>query len=121
MRLTGMGGIILAGAAAGTVNGVFGAGGGMVLIPLLMAFTDLQEQKIFPCCVFMILPMCVISLLTTAVCTDLPWATAAPYLIGGALGGLAAGAWGRRRPLQWMHRGLGILITWAGLRYLWNR
>ena len=34
----------LAGLGAGAVNGMFGAGGGMVLVPLLTSLTDLEEQ-----------------------------------------------------------------------------
>ena len=40
----------LAGFAAGAVTGLFGAGGGMVLVPLLAMLTDLDEREIFPAC-----------------------------------------------------------------------
>ena len=35
--------IALCGVAAGAVNGLFGAGGGMVLVPLLALMTDLED------------------------------------------------------------------------------
>ena len=35
----------LAGAAAGLVNGLFGGGGGMVLVPLLSGWCVLEERK----------------------------------------------------------------------------
>ena len=38
----------LAGLGAGAVNGLFGAGGGMVLVPLLTGLTDLPDEEIFP-------------------------------------------------------------------------
>ena len=41
-------GIIIAGALAGSVTGLMGAGGGMVLIPLLTLLTNLEENEIFP-------------------------------------------------------------------------
>ena len=34
-----------AGAAAGIVNGLFGAGGGMLLVPLLSAWCGVEERK----------------------------------------------------------------------------
>ena len=37
----------LAGAAAGSVNGLFGAGGGMVLVPMLIRFGRLEDKKAF--------------------------------------------------------------------------
>ena len=37
----------LTGAVAGAVNGLFGAGGGMLLLPLLHRLTDLREHEAF--------------------------------------------------------------------------
>ena len=51
-----------AGLAAGAVNGLFGAGGGMVLVPLLGWLTDLEEEEIFASSLSIILPICVVSL-----------------------------------------------------------
>ena len=112
-------GLIAAGACAGAVNGLFGAGGGMILVPLLGLLTDLEDADIFPSSITVILPICLVSLTVTALTGSVAWAEAVPYLIGSALGGLAAGLWGRKIPTVWLHRGLGILILWGGIRYLW--
>lgn len=112
-------GIVLAGAGAGAVNGLFGAGGGMILVPLLGMLTDIEDKDIFPSSISIILPICLISLAVTAMTGSVAWAESVPYLIGSALGGTAAGIWGRKIPTVWLHRGLGILIVWGGIRYLW--
>ena len=111
-------GAALAGLGAGAVNGLFGAGGGMVLVPLLSLLTDLDDREIFPTSISVILPICLISLGVTALSGGIPWRQALPYLAGSALGGFAAGLWGQKIPAQWLHRGLGILILWGGFRYL---
>ena len=49
-------GYILAGGIAGAINGLLGAGGGMLLVPLLSLFTDLDEEHIFPTSVTVMLP-----------------------------------------------------------------
>ena len=108
---------LFAGAAAGAVNGLFGAGGGMVLVPILSAGSDLKDQEIFSSSIVIILPICVVSLLANSGGV-LPWAAAWPYLIGGISGGLMAGLWGRRIPVSWLHRALGIMILYGGIRYL---
>lgn len=110
--------IALAGIAAGAVNGLFGAGGGMVLVPLLTAMTDLKEDRIFPASICIILPVCLVSLFITALHygPDIPGAL--PYLLGSALGGLIAGCFGKRIPVTWLHRILGALILWGGVRNL---
>lgn len=108
----------LAGAAAGIVNGLFGAGGGMVLVPLLTALTDLNDREVFPASISIILPMCFVTLGIAAMGGALPWRDALPYLIGSAIGGVLAGLLGKKIPTVWLHRGLGILILWGGFRYL---
>lgn len=109
----------IAGAVAGAVNGLFGAGGGMLLVPLLTAMTDLKDEEVFPSSVSIILPVCIVSLSVSAGVTGLPLDRALPYLLGGAAGGILAGTTGQKIPVKWLHRGLGLLIIWGGIRYLW--
>ncbi len=109
---------IFAGAAAGTVNGLLGAGGGMVLVPLLKWSKGFEEKEIFPSSVAMILPLCLVSLSVTATQMPLPWHTALPYLLGSIPGGILAGLWGKKIPVKWLHRALGLLILYSGVRYL---
>lgn len=113
-------GLVLAGSCAGAVAGFFGAGGGMVLVPLLTAFGSLREEMVFPASLSIILPVCLVSLAVTAAFGGLPWKEAFPYLLGSAGGGVLAGVWGRKIPVKWLHRGLGLLILWGGWRYLWH-
>ncbi len=118
MRKTKFLGVAAAGALAGMVNGLFGAGGGMVLVPLLTMLTDMEEEEIFPSSICIILPICLVSLTVTVLTGTIAWKEALPYLLGSAGGGIAAGVWGKRIPVKWLHRGLGILILWGGWRYL---
>lgn len=112
-------GLIIAGISAGAVAGLFGAGGGMLLVPLLTALTDTPEDSIFPTSLSIMLPICLICIIVTACTTGIPWAAAVPYLLGSAIGGVAAGIWGSKIPVAWLHRFLGALILWGGIRYLW--
>ena len=109
----------LAGFSAGAVNGLFGAGGGMVLVPLMTALTDLEEREVFPASVSVILPLCLVSLALSPGWGDFSFMQALPYLLGSIFGGLAAGLWGGKIPTLWLHRLLGVLIIWGGIRYLW--
>jgi uncharacterized membrane protein YfcA len=112
-------GAALAGSGAGILNGLFGAGGGMVLSPLLTSVTDLDDQTVFPCSVAILFPICIVSLLFSHGWETFSLQQALPYLIGSLLGGICAGFWGRFIPTGWLHKVLGILILWGGLRYLW--
>lgn len=111
-------GYILAGAAAGAVNGLLGAGGGMILVPLLTLLCKLEDDKVFPASVAIILPICLVSLSISPGLLDLPWQDAWPYLVAAAPGGILAGYLDKKIPVKWLHRGLGILIIYGGVRYL---
>ncbi len=112
------GGLILAGLAAGAVNGLLGTGGGMILVPLLTSITDLEEQEIFPSSVSIILPICFVSLFLSKKVQELTFLTVFPYLLGSAVGGILCGFFGKKIPVKWLHRILGILVIWGGIRYL---
>ena len=109
--------LMLAGGIAGAVNGLFGAGGGMLLVPMLGPKAGISEQERFPTSIAIIAPICVVSLLFSAR-QGLTLRQLLPYLIGSVIGGIAAGYWGRYIPTLWLHRILGGLILWGGIRYL---
>ena len=111
-------GLILAGAAAGAVNGLFGGGGGMVLIPLLSFSNISNDRNVFDSSIAIILPICVITLITTSFTQPIPWTESVPWMIGGTIGGYLATKWGKKIPVLWLHKGLGILILYGGIRYL---
>ena len=110
--------IMLAGLLAGLINGLLGTGGGMVLVPLLGNLSGLEEQQIFPASVSIMLPISLISLFFAWQARPADWNSALPYLLGSVGGGIAAGFLSKRIPVHWLHRILGILILWGGIRYL---
>ena len=108
--------LLLIGVAAGAVNGLLGAGGGMVLVPLLSLSGAVQEEQVFPASVCIILPISILSLALTY--QPVPGVLTTALLLGSAIGGIGAGFLSRKIPTKWLHRGLGILILWGGIRYL---
>jgi uncharacterized membrane protein YfcA len=108
----------LCGALAGAVNGLFGGGGGMVFIPLATRWGGLETKRAFASCVAVIWPMTAVSacvyLLRGSLTASLAW----PYVLGGTLGGAAAGRLFRRIPAALLRRGLAIFILYGGWRCL---
>ena len=109
---------LLAGLAAGFVNGFFGAGGGMVLVPLLIWLVGLPDKLAFSSAISIILPLCVVSLVIYGRHDMLPLSDALPYLLGGAGGGVLAGLWFRKVSARVLHIALGLLILFGGARLL---
>ena len=113
-------GAYLSGAAAGIVNGLFGAGGGMVLLPLLGKTTDLKDKEIFANCVAIILPLSLVSAAVYWLRGGSFLQESLPYLLGGGIGGVIAGLLLQKLKAKWLHRALGIFILWGGFRLLFQ-
>lgn len=109
----------LCGAAAGLVNGFFGAGGGMVLVPLLISFGQLEDKQAFASAISVILPLSIMSLFIHAHQGTLDLTGALPYLAGGLAGGLLGGLLFKKVSVSFLHKALGLVILWGGLRMIW--
>ena len=108
--------LILAGLGAGAINGLFGAGGGTLLVPLLKG--QLPEQQLFPSSVTIMGAICLVSAAINLGTTPMELPRLLPYLLGSALGAFPAWYLGKKIPTKWLHRGLGAMILWGGIRYL---
>lgn len=104
------------GALAGAANGLFGAGGGMFLVPLLVRWCGMEQRRAFATSVAVILPLSAVSAVVYWMQGGLDLAAAWPYLIGGALGGLIAGRLFRRVRIDRLRRAFGLLILYGGIR-----
>lgn len=107
-----------AGAAAGIINGLFGAGGGMILVPLLIRYGELEDKQAFATAISVILPLCLVSIMVYWSAGAIDVTAAWPYLAGGLIGGLLGGMLFRKISAKILHKLFGILILWGGIRLL---
>lgn len=108
----------LAGAAAGLVNGFFGGGGGMVLVPMLTGKCGLDQRRAFATSVAVILPLCALSSAIYYLRGGLDLMTALPYLIGGLAGGFVGGKVFKKLSMVWLRRAFALLILYGGVKAL---
>ncbi len=108
----------VSGAAAGAVNGLFGGGGGMVLVPLLNGWCRVGGKKAFATCVAAILPLCAVSAAVYLLRQEFDWAAALPYLIGGTAGGLVGGKLFRCVSADWLRALFAAFLIYGGVRYI---
>lgn len=110
----------LSGAAAGVINGLFGAGGGMVLVPMLIGFCRMEDKLAFSTAISIILPISLITLFIYSTKGVFPLAEALPYLLGGLIGGVLGGILFKKATPSFLHKFFGVIILWGGLRLIWT-
>ena len=108
----------LAGIGGGLINGLFGGGGGMVLLPLLTRWGGLETRKAFATCVAIILPMCCLSAVIYVWQVAPPLWQVVPYLAGGVAGGVLGGLTFQKVPVRWLRIIFGLFMLYGGVRYL---
>ena len=108
----------ISGMAAGIINGLFGGGGGMIMVPLLLQWCRLEEQKAFASCTAVILPLCLVSAGVSFFRSGWDLLPALPYLLGGVVGGFLGGKWFTRIDPLWLKRIFAAFLIYGGLRYL---
>lgn len=109
---------MLAGVGAGLVNGFFGGGGGMVLVPLLSRWLGLEQRKAFATSVAVILPLCALSSAIYFFRGGLEFSLALPYLVGGLIGGFVGGKIFRRLNMVWLRRLFALFLLYGGVKAL---
>ncbi len=110
-------GILIAiGAAAGLINGLFGAGGGLLLVPLYTGLCKLPPKNAFATSLCVTLPLSVISLIIYWVRGGVDAEAALPYLLGGVAGGILAGLFMKRINVKWLRVGLAAFLIYGGVK-----
>lgn len=102
---------------SGAVNGLLGAGGGMIAVPMLSK-AGLDTKKSHATSVAIILPICIFSSVLYLSEGRVTLGDAAPYLLWGAIGSVI-GSWLLPKIKDvWLHRIFGGLMLWAAVRML---
>lgn len=108
----------ITGAAGGLLSGLFGGGGGMVVLPLLVKWRHLEGKKSFATCVGIIFPMCCVSAAVYWWQVRPELTALWPYLAGGVAGGVIGGATFERIPVRVLKVIFGLFLIYGGVRYL---
>ena len=108
----------VAGTAGVLINGLFGGGGGMVLLPLLTKWSRLEARAAFATCVAIIFPMCCVSTAVYLYQVRPALSMVVPYLAGGVAGGLVGGLTFDKVPVRLLKAIFGLFLLYGGVRYL---
>jgi uncharacterized membrane protein YfcA len=110
------GGVLLAGVAAGIASGMFGIGGGVILVPilgLLLGFSQHRAQG--TSLVALIPPTGLLAVIAYAQAGYASWPTGLLLIPGVFLGGIAGGKLAKRIPAAKMRRLFAALMLLLGV------
>ena len=105
------------GIAVGLVNGVFGAGGGMLAVPLLKK-SGLDQKSAHANAVAVILPITVISAILYILKGKVALSDSFTYIPTGLIGAVIATFALKKISNKWLRRIFGGFIIYAGIRLL---
>jgi len=106
---------VLGGAAVGVLNGMLGAGGGMLAVPMLKKL-GLEQTNAHATTVAAVFPLSAVSALAYLFLRRFELDAAAGYLLPGAAGALAGGLLLAKIPGKWLRKLFACFMLWAGVR-----
>lgn len=107
---------LVAGGLAGLLNGVFGAGGGLILVPLFIGWLKMKEKQAFATSIAVTLPLSIVSYVLFCAQGGNVWKDALPYLLGGIVGGGLSIKLFQNISAVWLHRIFGVLILYGAIK-----
>lgn len=110
--------IIITSLFAGFATGVFGGGGGMIIVPILTGLYGLQQTKAHATAIATIFPLCLVSVIFYLTHGGWEWKSglvvSAGVVVGGIVGALAM----KKIPANWLQPIFYILMIVGGIKML---
>ena len=106
------------GAFSGAVNGVFGGGGGMIIVPMLAGLLKYKEKQAHATAILIILPLSIVSGLLYFAFGNFNISTGLPVVIGVLIGGVLGALLLSKLSSKWITLIFSIVMAIAGGKML---
>jgi hypothetical protein len=110
--------IILVGVITGLTNGLFGAGGGTIVVPAMERILKVEEHESHATAIAVILPLSMMSTFIYVRHQILDWKSLLYIAVGGMAGGILGAKLLSRISPQWLHKIFGIFMIVASIRMI---
>ncbi|MCL1862106.1 MAG: sulfite exporter TauE/SafE family protein [Defluviitaleaceae bacterium] len=108
------------GLIVGFANGLFGAGGGSILVPALQKFMGMETKKSHATALSVILPLSVVSAAIYIWGVDVEWRVVLFVSLGGVVGGIIGAKILNKLAAWWIHIIFGVLLAVGAVRMLFS-
>jgi len=109
---------ICAGLITGFANGLFGSGGGTIIVPVMTHFLDVEEHKSHATAIAIILPLTVLSTIIYVANKRTDWPLTLKVIIGGVVGGYIGAKMLKAISAASLRKVFGLFLIFAALRML---
>jgi uncharacterized membrane protein YfcA len=110
--------IIFIGIITGLANGLFGSGGGMIVVPAMIALLGIEEHKAHATAIFIILPLSLVSMYLYISNNYINWEITWKVMLGGVAGGYIGAKLLNLLPTHILRRVFAIFIIAAAIKML---
>jgi len=108
------------GLLVGLANGLFGAGGGTILVPALERFKPLETRKAHATALAVILPLSIISALIYVWGVEVDWPAVGLVSAGGVVGGIIGARLLSKISAGWLNMLFGLFLAVGAVRMLFS-
>ncbi|MDR2939723.1 MAG: sulfite exporter TauE/SafE family protein [Clostridiales bacterium] len=106
------------GVITGLLNGLFGSGGGTVIVPAMERFLDVKAHKAHATAIAIILPLSVVSAFVYVRSAECDWRMILFISLGGAAGGFIGAKLLKKIKAKWLHKIFGLFMIVAAIRMI---
>ena len=110
--------IIPIGLIAGLANGLFGAGGGSILVPALQKFMKMETKKSHATTLAVILPLSIVSAGIYIWGVEVEWKVVLFVSLGGVTGGIIGAKILNKLAAWWLNILFGLFLAAGAIRML---
>jgi uncharacterized protein len=108
--------LLLIGFITGLINGLFGSGGGTVLVPCLVFLMNIEDHKAHATAISIILPLSILSSIIYYQYNVVDIALTANVAIGSVLGGIVGSMLLNKLPINILRKLFGVIMIIAAVR-----
>lgn len=109
---------ILTGLISGFINGMFGGGGGMIVVPMLEKYLNYKSKNAHATAILIILPLSLISGILYATFGNFNFEIGLPVIIGVLLGGVVGAFALKKLSSKWVVLIFALVMAAAGIKNL---
>ncbi len=106
------------GVLAGVANGLFGGGGGMIVVPMLVYVLKTEPKQAHATAIFLILPLCITSGIFYAIFGAFNVGMGIPTLVGVVVGGAIGALLLSKMSSKWVMVVFAVVMAVAGGKML---